>query len=935
MSKEIVAEEPIRIKNASLHNLKNISLNLPKNQLVVITGVSGSGKSTLAFDTVYAEGQRRYVESLSAYTRQFLGKIEKPQVDDIKGLAPAIAIQQKVISSNPRSTVGTTTEIYDYLKILFARVGKTISPVSGKEVKKDQVEDVIRYVKTFRNGDKYLVLAPIRNWQEEGFEKTLEKLKLLGFVRVEIEGNITTIEDLESFGFQAQEDMQINLVVERNEFFADANESYFQRLADSVETAFYEGKGVCIIKNISSASTEEFSNQFELDGITFLEPTPQFFSFNNPYGACPKCEGFGKVVGIDPDLVVPNKSLSIYDDAVVAWKGDKMSEWKNHLIKAASAFDFPIHKPYYELSEKNLQDLWQGNEYFPGIDGFFQMVESNSYKIQYRVMLSRYRGKTKCNLCNGKRLRQETENVKLNGYTLMSWVDLPVDQLLELVQKLSLNETEEKIAKQILIEVKSRLHYLQQVGLGYLTLNRASNTLSGGESQRLNLSTSLGSSLVGSIYILDEPSIGLHSKDTEKLIQILHQLKEKDNTVIVVEHDEEMMNEADHIVDMGPLAGHFGGEVVFEGNYEKMMKSDSLTAQYLNGEREIKIPEPKRKITNFIKVKGARQYNLKNIEVQLPLQGFGVITGVSGSGKSTLIRDIVVPSVERKLDIFGNKVGEVDSVTFPEDIIHHIEWVNQNPIGKSSRSNPATYVKAYDDIRQLYAHQKASKMMNLKPKHFSFNVDGGRCDKCLGEGYVTIEMQFMADIELSCEVCHGHRFKKEILEIQYQEKNIADILEMTIDEAIDFFLTYKEEKIVQKLLPLRQVGLGYLHMGQSSNTLSGGESQRIKLASFLAKGESKEKTLFIFDEPSTGLHFYDIDKLLKAFYALIEKGHSILVIEHHLDIIKCADYMVEMGPGAGVNGGNVIYEGTPEKSVKDKNSVIGPYLAPKFKQVQR
>ncbi len=932
MTLKTLVEDPIRVKKASLHNLKNISLDIPKNKLVVVTGVSGSGKSTLAFDTLYAEGQRRYVESLSSYTRQFIGKIEKPQVEDIKGLAPAIAIQQKVISSNPRSTVGTTTEIYDYLKILFARVGNTYSPVSGELVQKDQVEDVIRFIKNFKNTEQFLILSPIKNWESIGFAKTLEKLKLLGFVRVEIENKITTIDDLISFEFQPKPQMEINLVVERNEYYRDADESYFQRLADSIQTAFYEGEGVCIVKNISTQSNQSFSNAFEKDGITFLEPSPQFFSFNNPYGACPRCEGFGNIIGINPDLVVPNTQLSIYEDAVVCWKGDKMSEWKQMLIDSADQFHFPIHKPYEELSEQNIKDLWRGNKYFLGIDGFFSMVESNSYKIQYRVMLSRYRGKTLCPSCNGRRLRPETENVKINNYTLMSWVDLPINQLLDIIHNLSLSDYQKTIAKQVLYEIKSRLDYLMKVGLGYLTLNRASNTLSGGESQRLNLSTSLGSSLVGSLYILDEPSIGLHSKDTEKLISILKELRNQGNTVIVVEHDEEIMTQADYIIDMGPYAGNLGGEVQFAGKYSELLKSHTPTAQYLNGEKDIEIPKPKRKPKAFIEIQGARQYNLKNINIKLPLECLGVITGVSGSGKSTLIRDIVVPSIERQLDIFGNKVGKVTSVNFPKDKIQQIEWVNQNPVGKSSRSNPVTYVKAYDEIRTLFSKLKTSKRLGLKPKDFSFNVDGGRCDHCQGEGIITIEMQFMADIELACEVCHGKRFKKEILQILYEGKNIADILDMTIEEGLSFFEKHGQKKIVQKLKPLQQVGLGYLKMGQSSNTLSGGESQRIKLALFLSKGDNSDKTLFIFDEPSTGLHFYDIDKLLKSFYALIEKGHSVLVIEHHLDIIKCADYMIELGPEAGVNGGNLIYAGTPEKSEKDNHSVIGAYLKDKFRK---
>ncbi len=931
-TKKIKLEENpdvVFVKNAHLHNLKNIDVSIPKNKLTVITGVSGSGKSTLAFDTLYAEGQRRYVESLSSYARQFLGKLEKPQVDDIKGLAPAIAIQQKVISGNPRSTVGTTTEIYDYLRLLFSRVGRTYSPVSGKEVKKDEVTDVVNYIQSLPVGGKYLLLAPL-DWKNKDFTSVLNILKGQGYVRLEIGENIVTIEDLESFGFSPEEDTEINLVIER--FSIEHGEEFLQRFADSVQIAFYEGKGSCFIKNGESQEIKNFSNAFELDGMQFLEPTIHFFSFNNPYGACPVCEGYGKILGIDEDLVIPNKNLSIYEDAVIAWKGEKMSEWKDEFIKEVSRLKFPIHKSYFELTEEQKELLWKGNgdKKFPSLDHFFKMLGENTYKIQYRVMLSRYRGKTICPDCKGKRLRPETQYVKINGYSINDWVDVPLDELYQIIQKLELDKYQEQVAKRLLFEITSRVEFLLDVGLGYLTLNRASNTLSGGESQRINLATSLGSSLVGSIYILDEPSIGLHGRDTERLISVLKRLRDLGNTVVVVEHDEDIMKAADYLVDIGPNAGSLGGGVVFSGIYEEMMKAHTLTADYLNQEKRIEIPKTRRKTKEYIEITGARQNNLKGINVKLPLHCLTVITGVSGSGKSTLMKDILTPALQRKLGLSGDKPGSFSELKGNWKEIEQLELVDQNPIGKSSRSNPVTYVKAFDDIRDLFSKQKLSKFNNYKPKHFSFNVEGGRCETCQGEGHITVEMQFMADIELECESCHGKRFKQEILEVRYEEKNIADILEMTIDEAVDFFKTHKQDKIMAKLQPLQDVGLGYLQLGQSSGTLSGGEAQRIKLASFLVKGNSSEKTLFIFDEPSTGLHFDDINKLLKSFNALIEKGHSVMVIEHHPDIIKCADYLVDIGPEAGINGGEVIFSGTPEEIVKCKQSYTGKILKEKL-----
>ncbi|MDV3951395.1 excinuclease ABC subunit A [Elizabethkingia anophelis] len=921
-------KKEIFVKNAHLNNLKHIDVSIPKNKLTVITGVSGSGKSSLAFDTIYAEGQRRYVESLSSYARQFLGKLEKPKIDDIKGLAPSIAIQQKVISSNPRSTVGTTTEIYDYLKLLFARVGRTYSPVSGEEVRKDSVTDVIDFVKAQKKAPTLILRAPW-HYESENFAEQLKTLKLQGFTRLEIGGNVASIEDLESFGFVPEAGTEIFLVIDR--FKYEDDETFLQRLADSIQMAFYEGKGYCSIKNADNGKIREFSNKFELDDIVFNEPNIHFFSFNNPYGACPTCEGYGKIIGIDEDLVVPNKNLSVYEDAVAPWRGETMKEWKAAFIKKV-AKDFPIHKPYFQLTKEQRQFLWRGDKSanFPGVDNFFKMLEENLYKIQYRVMLSRYRGKTTCPTCEGLRLREESSWVKIDGYNIQSMVELPLDELLPLIQSLNLNEHDAAIAKRLVYEIVSRLEFLVKVGLGYLTLNRNSNTLSGGESQRINLATSLGSSLVGSIYILDEPSIGLHSRDTENLIEVLKKLRDLGNTVIVVEHDEDVMRAADHIIDIGPEAGYLGGEVVFSGDFEEIKKANTLTSDYLNGVEEIAVPKHRRKPKEFIHIKGARENNLKNVDVDIPLESLVVVTGVSGSGKSTLMKDVLAQAVQIELEL-GGKKADFDSITFPKKLIQNIEMIDQNPIGKSSRSNPVTYLKAYDDIRDLFAKQKMSKHMGLKAKHFSFNVDGGRCDECKGEGVITVSMQFMADIELQCETCHGTRFKDEILDVKFDEKNISDILNLTVNEALDFFRDNHQDKIVQKLKPLQDVGLGYLQLGQSSSTLSGGEAQRVKLASFLVKGTSHDKTLFIFDEPSTGLHFHDINKLMISLQALVNLGHSVIVIEHQPDIIKCADYIIDIGPEAGKYGGEIVFAGTPEELIKNKTSHTARFIEEKLK----
>jgi len=921
-------KKEIFVKNAHLNNLKHIDVSIPKNKLTVITGVSGSGKSSLAFDTIYAEGQRRYVESLSSYARQFLGKLEKPKIDDIKGLAPSIAIQQKVISSNPRSTVGTTTEIYDYLKLLFARVGRTYSPVSGEEVRKDSVTDVIDFIKAQKNAPTLILRAPW-HYESENFAEQLKTLKLQGFTRLEIGGNVASIEDLESFGFEPEAGTEIFLVIDR--FKYEDDETFLQRLADSIQMAFYEGKGYCSIKNADNEKIREFSNKFELDDIVFNEPNIHFFSFNNPYGACPTCEGYGKIIGIDEDLVIPNKNLSVYEDAVAPWRGETMKEWKAAFIKKV-AKDFPIHKPYFQLTKEQRQFLWRGDKSanFPGIDNFFKMLEENLYKIQYRVMLSRYRGKTTCPTCEGLRLREESSWVKIDGHNIQSMVELPLDELLPRIQSLNLNEHDAAIAKRLVYEIVSRLEFLVKVGLGYLTLNRNSNTLSGGESQRINLATSLGSSLVGSIYILDEPSIGLHSRDTENLIEVLKNLRDLGNTVIVVEHDEDVMRAADHIIDIGPEAGYLGGEVVFSGDFEEIKKANTLTSDYLNGVEEIAVPKHRRKPKEFIHIKGARENNLKNVDVDIPLESLVVVTGVSGSGKSTLMKDVLAQAVQIELEL-GGKKADFDSITFPKKLIQNIEMIDQNPIGKSSRSNPVTYLKAYDDIRDLFAKQKMSKHMGLKAKHFSFNVDGGRCDECKGDGVITVSMQFMADIELQCETCHGTRFKDEILDVKFDEKNISDILNLTVNEALDFFRDNHQDKIVQKLKPLQDVGLGYLQLGQSSSTLSGGEAQRVKLASFLVKGTSHDKTLFIFDEPSTGLHFHDINKLMISLQALINLGHSVIVIEHQPDIIKCADYIIDIGPEAGKYGGEIVFAGTPEELIKNKTSHTARFIEEKLK----
>jgi len=926
-TQKINIKKEIFVKNAHLNNLKHIDVIVPKNKLTVITGVSGSGKSSLAFDTIYAEGQRRYVESLSSYARQFLGRLEKPKIDDIKGLAPSIAIQQKVISTNPRSTVGTTTEIYDYLRLLFARVGRTFSPISNQEVKKDNVSDVIDFIKNQKKETTFTLRAPW-NYHPNDFQAQLKTLKLQGFTRLEVGGKTVGIEDLESFGFTPEKDMPLFLVIDRFQFEDD--ESFIQRLADSIEIAFYEGKGYCSLKNEEEQKIHDFSNKFELDGNVFNEPNIHFFSFNNPYGACPKCEGYGKIIGIDEDLVIPNKNLSVYEGAVACWHGDSMKKWKAAFVKNCDG-NFPIHKPYRELSKEQKRFLWRGDgtNDFPSIDNFFKMLEENLYKIQYRVMLARYRGKTTCPTCEGLRLREESSWVKVDGKNIQSLVELPLDELLPTIQNLNLNPHDAEVAKRLIYEITTRLQFLLKVGLGYLTLNRNSNTLSGGESQRINLATSLGSSLVGSIYILDEPSIGLHPRDTENLISVLKELRDLGNTVIVVEHDEEIMRAADHIIDIGPEAGYLGGEVVFNGNFNEMKTAHTLTADYLNGIKEIPVPQHRRTSNNFIHVKGARQFNLKNIDVDIPLGCIVVITGVSGSGKSTLMKNVVAEGIRNILG-HGGKKADFDSIEFPKSKIKHLELIDQNPIGKSSRSNPVTYLKAYDDIRNLFARQKMAKAMGLKPKHFSFNVDGGRCDECKGEGTITVSMQFMADIELVCETCHGTRFKKEIMDVKFDDKNISDILNLTVDEAIEFFKDNLEDKIVEKLQPLQDVGLGYLQLGQSSSTLSGGEAQRVKLASFLVKGISHEKTLFIFDEPSTGLHFHDINKLMKSLQALVNLGHSVIIIEHQPDIIKSADYIIDIGPDAGKYGGEIVFTGTPEELAKDKNSKTAKFIAEKL-----
>ncbi len=919
---EVSPKQNIIIKGAKLHNLKNIDVVIPRNKLVVITGLSGSGKSSLAFDTLYAEGQRRYVESLSSYARQFLGRLNKPKVDYIKGIAPAIAIEQKVNSTNPRSTVGTTTEVYDYLKLLFARIGRTYSPVSGNEVKKDTVSDVLNYLKAFPEREKLLLLAPIHLEEGRSMKDKLKALQQQGYARIKVNNDVLRINEAESSKINKAL-LVVDRVIIKNE------EDFFNRLADAIQTAFFEGKGECIIETLASSEQHHFSNKFELDGINFLEPNIHLFSFNNPYGACPKCEGYGDIIGIDEDLVIPNTGLSVYENAIFPWRGESMSWYRDQLVNNSHKFDFPIHKPYFELSEPQKQLIWSGNTHFEGLNSFFAELESKAYKIQNRVMLSRYRGKTKCKTCNGKRLRVEASYVKINGATITDLVEMPLNKLSVFFKQLELNDYDTQVAKRLLKEINNRLSFLSNVGLNYLTLNRKSNTLSGGESQRINLATSLGSSLVGSMYILDEPSIGLHPKDTERLISVLKSLRDLGNTVIVVEHDEDIMKAADNIIDIGPEAGTFGGHIVANGTYTDILASESLTAKYLNKALIIETPKQRRQSKYYVDIKGARENNLKNIDVRFPLGMLTVVTGVSGSGKSTLVKKILYPALQKRLTDFGDKPGQFTSLDGNFSNIKHIEFVDQNPIGRSSRSNPVTYIKAYDDIRALFSKQKLSSIRNYQAKHFSFNVDGGRCETCKGEGEVTIEMQFMADVHLKCETCGGKRFKKEVLEVTFENKNIDNILNLTIDDAIVFFDETNQTKIKTKLQPLQDVGLGYVTLGQSSSTLSGGEAQRIKLASFLGKGNNKNKALFIFDEPTTGLHFHDIQKLLKSFNALIENGHSIIVVEHNLELIKCADHIIDLGPKGGETGGNLVATGTPEEIVKSKVSETGRYLKEK------
>lgn len=926
----------ILVKGARVNNLKNISVAIRRNKLVVITGLSGSGKSSLAFDTLYADGQRRYVESLSSYARQFLGRMSKPEVDYIKGIAPAIAIEQKVNTRNPRSTVGTSTEIYEYIKLLFARIGKTFSPITGEQVTRHSVTDVVNVIMEQQDGARIMLYSPVYQKNDRNLKDDLTVVLQQGFSRVLYQDNVLKIEDIlpeaEKFDYN---DMFV--LVDR--FTIDkADEDLAARAADSVQTAFFEGSGTCVL-GIETEGTDnriEFSNRFELDGITFEEPSVHLFSFNNPFGACKTCEGFGSVIGIDEDLVIPDKSLSIYDDAVACWKGEKMSEYKHTLIKNAHKFDFPVHAPYYKLTNDQRRLLWTGNQHFEGIDAFFAMVESQTYKIQYRVMLSRYRGKTVCPDCRGTRLRKDANYVKVNGKSITDLVLTPIDQALDFFTNLNLTEYEHKVADRLLVEIKNRLGFLCNVGLPYLTLNRLSNSLSGGESQRINLATSLGSSLVGSLYILDEPSIGLHPRDTHLLIKVLKGLRDMGNTVIVVEHEEEIIKAADQVIDIGPLAGSHGGELVFQGTFEEILKDErSMTGLYLSGKKSIQLPVSRRPWNDYIEIKGAREHNLKSIDVKFPLKAMTVVTGVSGSGKTTLVKRILYPALKKIFGGYGERTGRFDRLEGDYNLITGVELIDQNPIGRSSRSNPATYVKAFDDIRSLFADQQLSKVRGYKPGFFSFNVEGGRCEECEGEGIVTVEMQFMADLHLMCDSCKGKRYKDEVLDVKFHEKTIFDILDLTIEQAIDFFHAGSEKsatanRISAKLKPLADVGLGYLKLGQSSDTFSGGEAQRIKLASFLTKGANDSPTLFIFDEPTTGLHMHDINRLLSAFNELLTKGHSLIVIEHNLDVIKTADWVIDLGPEGGEQGGFVLFEGTPEALLKVKNSHTANYLRNKL-----
>ncbi len=922
----------IYIKGARVNNLKNIDVEIPRNKFIVITGLSGSGKSSLAFDTLYAEGQRRYVESLSSYARQFMGKMSKPECDYIKGLPPAIAIEQKVNTRNPRSTVGTSTEIYDYLRLLYGRIGKTISPISGTEVKKHTIEDVISTIGKYDEGTRIAVVAPICLPEKRKFATQLEVLLKGGYSRL-LKGNeFILIEDIIN-NCNIANSQDYKLVIDRLALAKEGDE--LSRFAESIETAFFEGNDECHIYvwHDGNVFCHEFSKKFEADGITFSEPNDQMFNFNNPYGACPRCEGFGRTIGIDEALVVPNPTLSIYDDAIMCWRGEKMSEWKRHLIHLAPQLKFPIHRPYCDLSDEEKDILWHGSGEFRGIDGFFKMVEENQYKIQYRVMLARYRGKTICPECHGNRLRQEASYVKVDGLSISDIVKMPITDLAQWFDNLKLNNHDTQIAKRLLTEIRNRLEFLIDVGLGYLTLDRLSSTLSGGESQRINLATSLGSSLVGSLYILDEPSIGLHSRDTKQLIGVLRKLQRIGNTVVVVEHDEEIMRAADYIIDVGPDAGRLGGQIIYQGDIDNLQKaSNSYTLQYLNGEKIIPLPRHRRRWNSYIEVLGARQHNLKNIDVKFPLGVLTVVTGVSGSGKSTLVRDILYRAMVRHLGDAGDAPGAFHGLKGDMSRITSIEFVDQNPIGKSSRSNPATYLKAYDEIRKLFADQQSAKQMGFSPAHFSFNAEGGRCEECKGDGTITIEMQFMADITIPCEACHGERFKRDVLDIEYRSKNINDILNMTVNQAIEFFgetTGSSERKIVNRLRPLQDVGLGYIKLGQSSSTLSGGENQRVKLAYFLAN-DKPQPTMFIFDEPTTGLHFHDINTLMKSFDRLISQGHTVIIIEHNMDVIKCADHVIDIGPEGGEAGGNIVITGTPEEVAKCAKSHTGQFLIEKL-----
>lgn len=918
-----MSKQRIELKGVRVHNLKNIDLDIKLGQLVVITGVSGSGKSSLAFDTLYAEGQRRYVESLSSYARQFLGRLNKPECDYIKGIPPAVAIEQKVNTSNPRSTVGTSTELYDYIKLLYARMGRTYSPVSGEEVKRHSVDDISQYVLDHDTDQTVIIMTKSKDMTDEGLPLLISQ----GFARLKYGEEFIRISDLIDKKEPLDSSKEIFLVIDRIRI--NHEKDTISRIKDSIETALYEGDGTCYVE--IDGKVKSFSNKFEADGITFQIPTINTFSFNSPIGACPKCEGYGKILGIDEDLVVPNKSLSLYDDAIMCWRGEKMSEWKHYFIKNAHKVDFPVHTPYYELTEKEKDILWNSES---GIYAFFEYLESKKFKIQNRVMIARYTGKTKCPVCHGTRLKKEATYVKISGRAITELVDMPITELKVFFDTLQLSEHDQVIAARVLPDIHNRINFLLDVGLGYLTLNRLSSSLSGGESQRINLATSLGSALVGSLYILDEPSIGLHSRDTDRLIEVLHRLRDLGNTVVVVEHDEDIITSADEIIDVGPLAGRLGGEIVFQGSLKELTKADTLTADYIYGKKSIPVPAVRKKSDRKIILSGATENNLKNIDVTIPLGVMTAVTGVSGSGKSTLIKTILVPALKKYYGDYSDRTGSFNKLSGDIDLIRGVEFIDQNPIGKSSRSNPVTYLKAWDDIRKIYADEKLSKLNGFKPAHFSFNVPGGRCEECQGEGIIKVEMQFMADVYLECEHCKGKRFKDEVLEIKYMEKNIYDILEMTVNQAVEFFssgTSHSERSIVTKLQKLVDVGLGYIKLGQSSSTLSGGESQRVKLAYHLSQ-ENADPTLFVFDEPTTGLHFHDIHKLMESLNALIDRGHTVLIIEHNMDVIKCADNIIDLGPEGGNEGGYLIFEGTPEELVKCKNSYTGKYLAEKLQE---